>query len=516
MFSDEMKQHKAMGGIFPVTFLLIALLTILTTMTRMVNNQRIQIGTLKALGFKRFKIILHYVSYGFLLSLLGSILGAVIGPKTLPYLFYDSLKTAYTLPKFEPRLLPKVWIMVAIMVILCTLINYLACRSILKETPSESLRPKVIHAKNRNRLEKSKLWRKMGFSLQWNIRDIFRSKIRSIMAVVGITGCMGLLVCSFGMWEDLKDLTIWLYEDINQYKSIIHIAEETTSEQIDSILKDVNGETIMESAIEIKSKDKKKTGQLLVTDQVTLIKFTDVNRKNINIPQDGIMITSKMADSLGVKIGDKIKWHIYGDQKWVTTKIGAINRNPASQGITVSREEYEKLEFQYIPTSIVTDKEVFGQMKGASSIQTIEKEKESYHTITEAMSVLTYVLVVAAIVLVIVVLYNLGVLSYTEKEKELATLKVLGFKTGKVRSLLLTQNILLSFVGIIPGIWFGKILVDVMFHYTGDSMDMMNIISFKNIFISIIITLCMSIMTNLLFSKKLKKIDMVSALKGIE
>lgn len=516
VFHQEIQQHKAMGSVFPIVFLAIAMLTILTTMTRMVNNQRTQIGTLKALGFQRRKILFHYMSYGFWLSLAGSLIGAVTGPLLLPKLFYVTMKTTYTLPEWKPALSPQFFIMAFLTVCACTLATFLACRSNLKDTPSETLRPKAPKLVKQSFIQKTSLWHRLGFNSQWNLRDVFRSKSRSIMAVVGVLGCTALLVCAFGIQDSLDDVITWQYSDINQFTAKLSLDEKISAGQIDSLLKSTDGEALMEGAVEIKANGVKKSGELLVTDKVTLIKSLNPQREFIALPPDSISISYKMANLLGVKAGDEISWHIYGDENWVNTQIGAVYRSPVSQGLTVSRELFEKLGYTFTATAVVTAKTINELPGGAVSKWSREDLTKSYETMTEAMNIMVYVLIFAAALLALVVLYNLGILSFTERQRELATLKVIGFQSKKIRHLLLTQNIWLSAIGIIIGVPAGKWLIDFMLSYMGDTFDMMSVITFSTIIISTALTFLISVCVNLMFSGKIKKIDMVSSLKGVE
>lgn len=516
MFKQEIDQHKSMGSIFPAAFLAIALLTLLTTMTRIVNHQRIQIGTLKALGFKNKKILLHYMSYGFWLSLIGSVLGAIIGPLTLPKLFYPSMSGFYTLPFWGSVIDFSFYMMAAATVFLCTLITYFACRNVLLDTPSNTLRPKAPKITKHWFLEKTTIWKNAGFNFQWNFRDILRSKVRSIMAIIGVLGCTTLLVCAFGMYDDMNDLKIWQYKDINQFKSELTIDKKATKEQIDEIISSTNGQAIMEGAIEIKANNIKKTGTFKATDHVTLIKNTDENRNYIKLPENGVSLTFKIANQLGVKKGDKITWHLYGSEKWVTTNVAEIYRDPSSQGITLSRNALEKLGYKFIPTSILTPKKVTEKKAGIASIMDTQTLSNDWDNVTKSMMTMVYILIAAAAVLAIVVLYNLGLLSFTEMERELATLKVIGLKSKKLRHLLLTQNLWLSAIGFIIGIPTGKWLLNFMTSTMGDSFDMITKIHLSNILLSFVITFALSILINLMFSGKIKKIDMVTSLKGVD
>jgi len=516
MFHSEINEHKAMGEIFPIAFLAIAMLSILTTMARIVGNQRTQIGTLKAIGFKRRRILFHYISYGLWLSFAGAVIGAIVGPLTLPYLFYGPMKTMFTLPEWVPAISFSIVIMAMISVVSSTLTTYFACRSVLKDTPSQSLRPKAPKVMKQNFIENTRFWKKLGFNAQWNFRDVLRSRVRSIMAVVGVLGCTALLVCAFGMQDSLDDVVTWNYEEINQFETKLTLSEDSTAEQISSILKLYHGEMLLEDEIEIKANGIKKSGELLVTDHVTLIHTVDVNRNEIELPEDGISISNKMARDLKVEIGDEISWHIYGEEHWVKTKVGGIYRTPISQGITLTREHYEQLGYTFTPTSIITSDLISGEMKGITKIWSIKDLTEGYMTMTEAMNVLVYILILAAVVLAVVVLYNLGVLSFNERQRELSTLKVIGFKSKKIGKLLLTQNIWFTTVGIILGVPLGRWLIDYIFVYMRRTFDVMTVVSATSLIYSIAGTFLLSILVNRLFSKKIKNIDMVSSLKGVE
>lgn len=516
MFDSEINEHKAMGQIFPVAFLIIAMLSILTTMARMVNNQRTQIGTLKAIGFKNRRILFHYISYGLWLSLAGAVTGSIVGPLTIPYLFYGPMQSVFTLPQWRQDVSFSIILMAAASVAGCTITTYFACRSVLKDMPSQTLRPKVPKAIKQGFLERSKLWSKLGFNAQWNLRDVFRSKVRSSMAIVGVLGCTALLVCAFGMQDSMDDIVTWNYHELSTFQTKLALSESVTEDQINSILNQHNGEAMVEGAIELKANGIKKSGELLVTDQVTLIRYEDANRNFIELPEGSISISYKMAEFLNLKVGDKFSWHIYGDEQWVTTKVGAIYRNPISQGITMERSEYEKLGYTFAPTSIITAESINSEINGVAKIWSIEDLTESYKTMTEAMDILVYVLIVAAIVLAVVVLYNLGVLSFTERQRELSTLKVIGFKTKKIRTLLLSQNMWLTALGIILGLPIGRWLIDYILVFMRRSFDIMTIISVSSLLYSIVGTFLLSLLVNRMFSSRVKNIDMVSSLKGVE
>jgi putative ABC transport system permease protein len=342
------------------------------------------------------------------------------------------------------------------------------------------------------------------------------------MAIVGILGCSALLICGFGLQDTMDHIVTWNYEVINRYETQIDISNAITQEQLNKIMEEVEGEGVYEGKVELKAADKKKSGEIMVLEEdIDLIQFVDEHRNIIKLPKDQLSISYKMAENLGVKVGDEISWHIYGEEKWNTTKIGAIYRTPFTQGIAIFRPLYEEIGYKYSPSMIISelsnlsDRYSEGE-DGITKITGKEDLVKSYNTLAQAMDVMVYTLIAAAIILAVVVIYNLGVLSFTERQRELSTLKVMGFKTRKLRRLLLTQNIWLTIVGIIPGIPIGLLILRYIFQFIGEVFDFIIVVEFSSYLDTVIGTILLSAVVNRMFSKRLKKIDMVSSLKGVE
>ena len=515
-FSEEMDQHKMMSGIFPVVFILISMLILLTTMTRIITHQRTQIGILKASGFKDRSIIFHYVSYGFWLVLVGAILGLILGPMTLPQLFYPSMSATYKLPSWEPAWSMNFVYVAALMVLMSIFVSYYAVKSISDEKPADTIRPKAPKISTTGFVEKLGIWDKLSFNVRWNWRDAKRNKFRALMTIIGVIGCSALLVCAFGMYDGMNDLKEWEFNQINHYDSKLVIDDEATISEIDDVASDVNGDKIMESAIEIESGSVKKSGSLLVLNNTDLVTPTDYDWNPIKIEDNEVSISQKMADMLDVGVGDTVKWHIMGSDKWVKTKVDKIHADPTSQGLIMSSDKLEDLDLNYTPTSIVTTEHVD---KNYSAIKTANSMKDmtgSWDELTEAMWLLIYILIFFASLLAVVVLYNLGLLSFTEIEREIATLKVLGFKTGALRKLLLTQNLWFTAIGFLLGLPVGYFILKIMWESSGDSFYILPSISPANFILSAVITFALSILVNLMFSRKIKKLDMVESLKSGE
>ena len=515
-FSEEIDQHKMMGDIFPVVFILIALLILLTTMTRIIAHQRTQIGILKAVGYTNKSIIFHYVSYGFWLVLAGAILGLILGPLTLPNLFYPSMSATYIMPEWKPAWSMNFIYVAIIMVVMSLLVSYFAVRSISSENPADTIRPKAPKISSTGFVEKFGFWNKLSFNVRWNYRDAKRNKFRALMTIVGVMGCAALLVSAFGMYDGMHDLKEWDYSQINHYDSKLIVNDNATISSIDNIAEEVNGDKLMEGAIEIESATAKKSGSLLVLNDTNLVTPTDYDRNEVKIANDEVSISQKMADMLGVGIGDTVKWYIMGSDKWVNTTIDKIHADPISQGFIMSSDKLVDLDLNYTPTSIVTSEHVDKNYSDIKAVNSMNDMTSSWDEMTESMMLLVYILIFFACLLAVVVLYNLGLLSFTEIEREIATLKVLGFKTSALRRLLLTQNLWFTAIGFVFGLPLGYYILDIMWQSSGDSFYILSSISLSNFLLTAVITFALSIIVNLMFSRKIKKLDMVESLKGVE
>ena len=515
-FNEEMAQHKMIGDVFPIVFILVTFLTLLTTMTRIISHQRTQIGVLKAVGYKNRTIILHFMSYGFWLVLAGAILGLILGPMIIPNLFYPTMTYRYSLPEWNPGFDISFVVVAALMVLSSLLVSYLAARNISKENPANTMRPKAPNISSSGFLEKSSLWNRLNFNLRWNYRDAKRNKFRALMAIVGVMGCVALLVSAFGMNDSMDNLKTWEYDDISHFESKLIINNGASLSDIDDVRKDVNGHTIMEQAIEIKAQGNEKTASLLILNDTNLISQTDKNKNPLSLSNTDISLSAKMAESLNVGVGDTIKWHVIGSDDWVECKITNIHGEPLSQGIILSSDKLDELGLNFTPTSIITSQNVDKEYDSIKSVTTLSEMKENWDEMSGSIMMMVSILIFFAVLLAIVVLYNLGILSFTEIEREIATLKVLGFKTGDLRKLLLTQNIIFTAIGFILGIPLGFYLMTLMMDAAGESLYYIPSLTLGNIILSGVITFAVSIVVNLLFSSKIKNLNMVEALKDVE
>ncbi|MBQ7928821.1 MAG: FtsX-like permease family protein [Methanobrevibacter sp.] len=515
-FRDETEQHKMMTDVIPVIFIIIAMLTLLTTMTRIIDSQRTQLGVLKALGFKNRTIMFHYISYGFWMVLAGSILGFILGPLTLPPIMFDEMSMLYSFPEWISGFDVSFVMVTALMIILSVVISYLACRKIVNESPSTAIKPKIPKVSTTGLLDKLGIWEKFSFNVRWNYRDAKRNKFRALMSIVGVLACTMIIVASFGCMDGFDEMKEWSYTDINHYSSKLVLNDNATTSQVDNIVDEVDGERLMESAIEIKVDDVKKSGVVTVLDDNELYSPTDDDKNPIEIKDNEISLSRKMAELLNVKEGDTIKWHIMGSDKWVSTKVDRLHSDPTSQGIVVTKEKLEDLDLNYTPTSVITSREVNDNYTGVNTIFSMDSLTDSWDEMMESSMSVIYMLAGFAALLSVIVLYNLGLLSFTEIKREFATLKVLGFKSAYLRKLLLTQNLWFTTIGFIIGVPLGRETLQYLWGTMGDSFYLNATISIKTLIITFIITYVASVVVNLMFSGKLKKLDMVESLKDNE
>lgn len=519
-YNSEIEEGATYSGVFTFLFLFIAILSVATTMNRFVKKQRSQIGTLKALGFKNRKIIKHYVGYGFYISLLASLLGILLGNFVLGDFFLNMEMSYFEVPVYNTVVLPIVYILAIGVVILITAITYLSCRNILKESAVEALRveiPKV--KKTKFDLTTKGIFKKASISTRWNLRDIGRNKGRSLMAIVGIIGCTMLLVCAFGLLDTMNSYLDWEFNKISNFKYKLSLDSQYTQEQFDKLVKKYGNETSQSFGVEIKNKDKKETNTVTVNDANEHLKYTDHNRQYMELNDDGIYITEKLSEKYGLKVGDKITWHVFGDDNWYTSKIVGLNRDPQNQQLNMTRKYYESLGLTYKADSLYTNDDLrdIRTLEGVETIQSIDNLKTGMESMLKTMQSMIVLLIVVSAILGFVIIYNLGVLSFSEKQYQFATLKVLGFKNKQIKNIFVKQNLWLAVIGILIGLPLGFFMVDYIFKAAlGDSYDFNAQISIVSYLYAAVGSFIVAIFVNKVLARKVKKIDMVSSLKGNE
>ena len=519
-YNSEIEEGTTYSGVFTFLFLFIAVLSVTTTMNRFVKKQRTAIGTLKALGFKNRKIINHYVGYGFIISLIASLAGLFVGKYALGTFFLNTEMSYFEVPVYNTVLIPVVYILATVVVALITLVTYLSCRSILKESAVEALRLEIPKVKNTKfDLTTKGIFKKASISTRWNLRDVGRNKGRSLMAIVGITGCTMLMLCAFGMMDTMKSYLSWEFDKISNFEYKLSLSNNYTDEQFTNITEKYGNQTSKSYGIEIKNSDKKETNTLTVNDAPDKLKYTNHNKEYIDLQDDGVYITEKLSEKYGLKVGDEITWHIFGDDNWYTCKIVGLNRDPQNQQLNMTRKYFESLGFTYKADVVYTDENLSDTktIDGVDTIQSIATLKQGMESMLETVQMMIVLLIVVSAILGFVIIYNLGILSFTEKQYQFATLKVLGFKDKQIKNIFVKQNLWLTVVGIIFGLPLGFWMLDYIFKSAlGDNYDFNAYINLISYLYATVGSLVVSIVVNKVLSRKVKRIDMVSSLKGNE
>lgn len=512
----EVNEGKTMACLIPVLFLAIAMLTMITTMHRLTVNEKMQIGILKALGFKDRKIIVHYSSYALFIGLLGSALGIGLGYVLCWYIMnpHGPMGTYFDLPKWNLYMPWYVWVVIVVMNLLLMLVGYLSVKKILKGSAADALRPYTPKKMKPLLVEKTKWFHKRRFAFRWNIRDVFRHKARSLMSIIGVVGCTILLVATFGTKYLLTSFVSDYYDKPMHYETRINLSEETTNEKALEIANTYKGDLTSTTPILIGEDVYSIEVYNFYNDSEKLISVLDMNTKSIdNVSNSGAYVPNKLAKELKIKTGDTLKIKSFASGVEYDVEVLEITRS-LTGSIVITDDYAEELGLIHQYSAIYTKEKDVTINENVVSYQTKKDIINSFSSIMEVLDVMVILLALASIILGIVVLYNLGILSYMERYRELATLKVLGFKDKKITSLLVTQNMWMTVFGVIVGmplgVWVLKVLMDLL----ASDYDIKLKCDPRMFIYSAILVILTSLFVSYMVARKNKHINMVEALKA--
>ena len=543
-FGDNAERLKNIGKVFPMIFFLVAALISLTTMTRMVEEQRTQIGTMKALGYGKAAIASKYLSYAFLATVGGSIVGVLFGEKVFPFIIIQAYGIMYwNIGDYMQLDYEMSYALIASgAAVICTMgATLFSCVKTLAETPASLMRPPAPKEGKRILIERiGFIWKHLSFSWKSSMRNLFRYKKRLFMTIFGIAGSMGLMLVGFGLYDSIMDIAILQYDQIQHYDAMVINDEDATDSQERDLLKFLDGNSEIDHYTRVqltKMTAPKEKGNVSVYVYVpeNLENFKEdvtlrdrKSHEQYELTDDGAVICEKTASLMGVKAGDEIT--LEKDNRKYKVKITAVTENYMGHYVYMTPSCYEKTfgeKPEYLST-VYTMKEDAG-----SDLETIGNEVLKYpaalsisYTSSTAgqvermlgsLGAVIWVLIISAGMLAFVVLYNLNNINITERQRELATLKVLGFYDGEVSQYVFRENILLSFIGILAGAVFGILL----HRYVITTVEVDAVMFGRNIkpisFVySGIITFGFSMFVNMVMHFKLKKINMVESLKSVE
>lgn len=521
---SELEQHQSFSYLFVIIFVGIAILVIATSMGRMVEQQRTQIGTMNALGLKRHKIMLHYISFSLVVSVVGVILGLLAGTLWGSPAVIDMFANWYIVPGLHSVFHPMYLIIAAGIVAVCVLASYISCRKLLHIKPAEALRPTAPKKGKKCIFERLPFWKKLSFTSQYNLRDISRAKLRSFMCVIGTAVGMLLMIYAVGCNELLGSMIEINFNRVTVGEYQIKFSEDAKTEDVDDMAEELDGEVVMVNQVEVAKKknapaDEKKKETITVLEGKNLYNTLDLNNQIKELTPGTIGISRKLAADLDVKVGDTVYWHLYTKNTWYEAKVGTIYRSLESQGIAYLREDYEKTGAEYIPSFLMTDDKAAKDKTDLDYVTGVNSKSEmqaAYESSMEIMNMMVGMMAVFSILMIVVVLYNSGVLSFRERVKEFATLKVLGLRSSKIRRILSMQNLWLSIIGILIGAPLGNVSLNAMINTNGENFDYNLSLAPVDYIIAGILVMTISMLVSFMFSKRIRKLDMVEILKGVE
>ena len=545
-FGDNAARIAALSLVFPAMFFLVAALISLTTMTRMVEEQRVQIGTLKALGYSKFSIIKKYLYYALAATVSGGLFGVLLGEKLLPYVIIDAYyNTVYT--NIPVILIPYRWgigILAILIAAGCTCGATLsACYKELIAQPAVLMRPETPKIGKKTFIERlGFIWRRLNFSWKSSLRNLFRYKKRFFMTLIGIGGCMGLLMVGYGLRDSISSISQYQYGELQLYDCSIYLSDDIENEEVDELESYLNNNKDVQNymdgrmeSVTTKFEDESiETYLVVVSDKEKGEEFFHYrdrkSKEEYQLEEDGIIISEKTAKMLGASVGDTILLTESGmNEKEVT--ITAICENYVSHWIYMTedlyKEVYDKKPFYnsiFINVNDNVDEKKLNQIgeeileyDNILNVQYTEDMVASLDSMLVALDRVMILLILIAGLLSFVVLYNLNNINITERRRELATLKVLGFYDNEVAMYVYRENILLTLFGTLMGCVLGKFL-----HYFTivtvevDAAMFGRIISVQSYLICAAFTIGFSIIVNIIMFFKLRTIDMVESLKSVE
>lgn len=512
---SESEEGKTMGSVLPVLFLAIAILTMVTTMHRIAAAEKVQIGTLKALGFRDRRILRHYTSYGLFIGLVGTLLGIAIGYAVAAVIMSPNgmMSTYFDIPDWSLVMPPFCIPVIILTVAFLTLISYLSVKRMLRGTAADALRPYTPKVMRKSAVERLPLWAKLSFGAKWNFRDVIRHKARSAMTLVGVFGCMLLLVGGLGMKDTMENYLDMLDNDISNYVTKVNLSETATNEDALALVQTLDGDWQAAQGI---SYNGKTVSLEIYNSDCEKLHFLSEDNERLKLSDDGVYLCLRLKDT--ADIGDTIVFSPYGSKESYEVKVAGYFRSLITESIVMTDAYADSIGMDYHIGSVYTD--VDSDDIESSPIIVGKQDKatlmDSYDTFMEIMNTMIVVLVAAAIVLGVVVLYNLGVMSYVERYRELATLKILGFRDKTIGRLLISQNIWLTVIGVLIGLPGGVGILKVLVVSLASEYELSITLGVLTYSVSILLTFGVSLLVGFMVARKNKKIDMVEALKGAE
>ena len=543
-FSLNADRLDAVASVFPVFFLLVAVLVCVTTMTRLIEEKRTEIGTLKALGYSNISIVTKFVIYALIAAILGSIVGTVLGVCSLPFIIYNAYKIMFYIGDITLVLnIPSVVLGIAAAVLCTTVVSVVVCMRSLSQKPAEAMRPKAPKPGKRILLEYiTPLWKRFSFTAKLTARNLFRYKSRLCMTVIGVAGCTALIVAAFGLLNSFDPLTKDQFETIYKYDAVIVPKESGNEKELSYLISDVESRenvskfmlaSQQEATVEFNGQVKDESTYLTVAqnpDELdSIISFhTRKGKEELTLTDDGVLINEKLSEEFGIKVGDIIR--ISGEFGESEAKVCGIFEQYLHNYIYMTPTLYNSLYGKTLSYNMLdvklddnsqTAQENFSsevlkddRIAAVSFIATSLKEFEN---MLNSLNLVVLVMITCAAALAFVVLYNLTNINIAERVREIATFKVLGFNNRETSSFIYKENIVLTLLGIAVGLVLGIFLTS----FIVQTVEVDNVMFGREIYPTSFIyaagfTMLFSLIVNAVMRFKIKAVNMVESLKSVE
>lgn len=534
MVDAEIKKLQSTGGSFPVIFFMVASVIIYIMMGRMVENQRIQIGVMKALGFTNVQVLIYYMSYSTIIAVSGSLIGSILGTY-MGFSITKLLNQYFNLPLSNTQIYGEFVIPAFLLtLIFCLFAGYNSCKIIFKIMPSEAMREKSPISGKKIVVEKVDfIWRNINKLERIIMRNLFRYKRRVLLTSLGVIFSSAILLVAFSMNDSVNFMIKQQYGSIQNYdikvkfSKLLSINDLSTIKDIQHV---VEFEPILETGIELSNGWKsKEVGFTALTQNPKMYKVEDKSGNSVTLPQNGLLISEKLANILGIKVNDSVNVKFFFPEKeekkmvvkgivvqylGLSTYTSMNNLNSVLGEGVIANSAVLKLE------SSAFENEVKNKLKDMPGVSSVESKADSSNALTknmEAMKSTIGMLIMLSATLLIAVLYNIATINIFERQRELATLKVLGFNNKEVKKLIFNENYIISIFGIIIGLplgtWLGGYLIEAS---STDAYSIPYVVEFKSYVITIILTLIFTVITNMALMRKIKAINMLEVLKNKE
>ena len=524
---NDVEIFRKLSYVFPLLAFGVSSLIVLTTITRLIDGQRTQMGTLGALGYGGGRVARHYLNYAFYPSLAGALLGLGVGLITLPDMLWDMEAAHFVFPyRLWAPVSTAAWCVCGLSVALSCAVCLLAYRKAAREVTAALLRPKPPRVGSRVLLERcTGLWRRLGFNTKMVVRNLFRNKLRAAMLLVGILCCNMLIITSLGLEDSVRFFVGAYYDGTIQYDLRADLTDEAgTAESYYRRLEAGRVEAVMEKTVSLRGPQEARTTTLTVVEPDQQLLYLGEGRTYTPVCAQGVAVTQKMCQTLGIGVGDEVEIWLPGDDAPVRTQVAQVVYVNVGQGAYMTRTQWETLgKGAFTPAALLLQapsagcEAKLGQMDEVEAIKDPDEQHEQNLSILKSLTAIFNLMSGAALGLAFVICYNMGILNFMEREREYATLKVLGYHQREIKRLMVRENNWITVLGVLLGVGPGIWLTDVVMRSVESEQMVYGVhVELQSILIASVVTFAFSRFVQWLLTRNVRRIDMVTSLKSVE